>query len=125
MGITLQRKKLVLRRKSKMALRSLKYQKKLTNIISELEYSISGFYVSKDCVGKICPIDKCGQDATHKINEEMLDEEPNPERNNLTSHVCCEHYQSIFGFMANKQCKENAHPVYNMEIDKLDADLVA
>jgi len=39
----------------------------------------------------------CGKQAMHKAGEEILDDDPNPIRHNLTAYVCCEHFAAMFG----------------------------
>jgi len=40
----------------------------------------------------------CGEDATHKVGEEILhDDIENMARHNYTAYVCCNCFGSIFG----------------------------
>jgi hypothetical protein len=41
--------------------------------------------------------DLCGSPATHKVGEEILHDDPNPVRHNLTAYVCCFHFSRIVG----------------------------
>jgi hypothetical protein len=90
-------------------------------------------YVSPTCVGEICGYEThdmgndslgshraiiCARPATHKIGEEIADDEPLPGdlkplagvvtagnfRHNLTTYVCCEHFGRLFGQVAHDVC---------------------
>lgn len=50
-------------------------------------------FVSAACRGERCTL--CGQDATHKVGEEILHDDPNPYRHNLTAYVCCCCFQPL------------------------------
>lgn len=50
--------------------------------------------VSKYCHNERC---SCGVPATHKIGEEIFDDDPNPIRHNLTAYVCCFHFRQVVG----------------------------
>ena len=39
--------------------------------------------------------------ASHKVEEHIFDDDPNPIRHPLTQYVCCEHFKMI---MAQKEC---------------------
>jgi hypothetical protein len=52
-------------------------------------------FVSASCGGEKCRV--CGKPATHKLGEEILHDDPNPSRHNLTAYVCCEHFTMIVG----------------------------
>lgn len=50
-------------------------------------------FVSESCGGEKCgaivdlkpsPVRRCGRDAKHKLGEEMMHDDPNPARHNLT-----------------------------------------
>lgn len=99
-------------------MRSIEYQKNLLNIIKNIKKKDKKFYVSTSCVGEYCGIEGCGLDATHKIGEEISNDDPNRERHNLTSYICCRHYQEILGEAAEEQCKANKHPLYYKMISK-------
>jgi hypothetical protein len=43
-------------------------------------------FVSKYCKGELCR--QCGEDAAHKIGEEIPDDDPFKDRHNLTVYVC-------------------------------------
>lgn len=62
--------------------------------------------ISGYCQGEKC---FCGNDACHKVGEEIFDDDPSPNRHNLTSYVCCEHFQMIFGQFAVKMCQYYRH----------------
>ena len=52
-------------------------------------------FVSASCRGEKCSI--CKSPATHKVGEEIMSDDPNPIRHNLTAYVCCEHFRLIMG----------------------------
>jgi len=35
--------------------------------------------------------------ATHKVGEEIAEDDPNPARHNLVAYVCCKHFREVFG----------------------------
>ena len=78
-----------------------------------------GHFVSECCKGEKCtfwiidprvissadkPYVACGHPATHKVGEEMFEDDPNPIRHNLTAYVCCAHYCAIMGVFAARHC---------------------
>jgi hypothetical protein len=60
-------------------------------------------YISTACEGERC---FCGQPAVKKIGEEIMFDDPNPHRHNLTAYVCAEHYAQIMGPAGAEQVKE-------------------
>lgn len=54
-------------------------------------------FVSASCGGQKCHIAGCGKPATHKVGEEMFEDDPRPIRHNATAYVCCEHFRMIMG----------------------------
>lgn len=58
-------------------------------------------FISASCKGEICSIKGCEWYASHKVGEEILDDDPNPYRHNLTAYVCCQHFQ----FIMNVTCE--------------------
>jgi len=64
-------------------------------------------FVSASCTGEACA--HCGRPATHKVGEEIPQDEPLPAvlpegfpawlyaRHNLTAYVCCELFHKLFG----------------------------
>lgn len=54
-----------------------------------------GHFVSASCKGEYCSI--CKAPATHKVGEEIMADDPNPVRHNLTAYICCEHFRLILG----------------------------
>ncbi len=54
-------------------------------------------FVSLSCIGVRCSM--CGQPAAHKVGEEMMSDDPNPIRHNLTAYVCCTHFSAIMGMV--------------------------
>lgn len=63
-------------------------------------------YVSGYCEGEKC---FCGKDAKHKISEVLFEDDPNPLRHELTSYVCCDHFQMVMGNYAKLLCNRNKH----------------
>ena len=61
-------------------------------------------FVSKSCAGERCRI--CGDDATHKVGEEILHDDPHQIRHNLTAYVCCNCFFMIFGPMVSCDVKD-------------------
>jgi hypothetical protein len=66
-------------------------------------------FVSESCEGVKCcaikdfkssPVKYCGKPAKHKLGEEMMHDDPNPNRHNLTQYVCCEDYVRVVGLAA-------------------------
>jgi hypothetical protein len=58
-------------------------------------------FVSAACKGERCTM--CVDDATHKVGEEILFDDPNVGTgHNLTAYVCCYH----FGMLMRTVCKE-------------------
>jgi hypothetical protein len=51
-------------------------------------------FVSRSCGGETCTL--CGKPATKKVGEEILSDDPNPFRHNMTAYVCSEHFMMIF-----------------------------
>jgi hypothetical protein len=54
----------------------------------------------KACIGEKC---WCGAPAAKKVGEEILFDDPCPERHNLTSYVCARHYAQLMGPLGAKQ----------------------
>ena len=52
-------------------------------------------FVSASCGGELCRM--CNEPATHKVGEEIMHDDPNPGRHNLTAYVCCSHFMLIMG----------------------------
>ena len=65
----------------------------------------SNHFVSASCQGEVCSVchrnltdlRRYAQPATHKVGEEILSDDPNPNRHNLTAYLCCAHFQQLFG----------------------------
>ena len=51
-------------------------------------------WVSASCGGEVCG---CGAPATHKMGEEIMHDDPNPYRHNLTAYVCCACFRRVVG----------------------------
>jgi hypothetical protein len=62
----------------------------------------SGHFVSSTCIGEICRM--CQKPATHKVGEEVADDDPHLIRHNYTAYVCCGCFAMIFG--------QHSHPEY-------------
>jgi hypothetical protein len=66
---------------------------------------MSGHFVSESCRGEFCVMCRLNSadlgrgvaPATHKVGEEILHDDPNPQRHNLTAYLCCSHFQQLFG----------------------------
>lgn len=50
-------------------------------------------FVSGACKGEVCSM--CGNPATNKLGEEILFDDPNKNRHNLTTYVCRDHFNLI------------------------------
>lgn len=59
-------------------------------------------HVSGSCEGERCSV--CGAPATHKLGEEIPDDDPHPNRHNLTAYVCCAHFGMVLGRLARERC---------------------
>jgi hypothetical protein len=55
---------------------------------------------SKACIGEKC---WCGEPAAKKVGEEILFDDPNPARHNLTAYVCAAHYAQMMGPLGAQQ----------------------
>lgn len=60
-------------------------------------------FVSASCGGERCTI--CGNPATHKIGEEIMSDDPDPIRHNLTAYVCCLEFEAIMGHAGTAACR--------------------
>ena len=64
---------------------------------------MSNHFVSESCEWELCGYTfsasgvRCLAPATHKVGEEIMHDDPNPHRHNLTQYVCCEHFRAIVG----------------------------
>lgn len=52
-------------------------------------------FISSSCEGERCSM--CDKPATHKVGEEIMWDDPNKMRHNLTAYVCCDHFRAILG----------------------------
>lgn len=59
-------------------------------------------FVSASCQGEKCWM--CQAPATHKVGEEIMADDPNPARHNLTAYVCCQCFGLILGPLAQRLC---------------------
>lgn len=59
-------------------------------------------HISEACRGEVCH--RCSAPATHKIGEEILFDDPNPIRHNLTAYICCDCFMYIFRH--NSSCQQ-------------------
>lgn len=55
---------------------------------------------SAACVGERC---WCGAPASKKVGEEILFDDPAPNRHNLTSYICARHYAQLMGPLGARQ----------------------
>jgi hypothetical protein len=76
------------------------------HVMQSVDITNKGVYIPGSCTGVKC---FCGKDAKHKLEETIFDDDPHPFRHNLTSYVCCEHFQLIMGSYAIEMCKFNKH----------------
>ena len=66
--------------------------------------------ISESCQGERCPF--CFAAATHKVAEEILHDDPYPNRHNLTAYVCCAHFRQLMGPVANcRDLDEEVEPL--------------
>lgn len=61
-------------------------------------------FTSAACRGERCSM--CQDAATHKVGEEIMADDPNPIRHNLTAYVCCRH----FGLITKTGCDPAPDP---------------
>lgn len=50
-------------------------------------------FIPASCRGERCTM--CGESATHKVGEEIMWDDPNPIRHNLTAYICCRHFEQV------------------------------
>ena len=70
-------------------------------------------FVSASCQGEYCvmcrlnstDLGRYARPATHKVGEEIMNDDPDPERHNLTAYLCCTHFRQLFGPAAH--CLDN------------------
>ncbi len=55
-------------------------------------------FISGSCIGEKC---QCGNDATHKVGEEIAYDDPNQARHNYTAYVCCACFANTMGPAVN------------------------
>lgn len=63
-------------------------------------------FVPVSCRGEQCQFVsrvRCSKDAAHKVGEEILHDDPQPCRHNLTSYLCCRHYRQVMGGTCNQE----------------------
>ncbi len=94
------------------------YQQGLLGIIEKLKDKEVKFHVNESCVGEVCLINNCNRDATHKVEEVIIEGDPNPLRHPLTNYICCNHYKKVFGALAKLQCENQKHDLYYKAIKK-------
>ncbi len=61
-------------------------------------------FVSRYCKGRKCQISGCQNPASHKVGEEIPDDDPDQTGHNLTAYVCCEHFRFIMGPACTSDC---------------------
>ena len=76
--------------------------------------------VSAACIGETC---WCGQPAAKKVGEEILFDDPQPNRHNLTRYICAQHYAQLMGPLGAKQV--GVEPIAATEIEHLQSQLNA
>jgi hypothetical protein len=54
-------------------------------------------FVSSSCEGEFCNMCEGLVPATHKVGEEIPNDDPNGHRHNYTAYVCCKHFKAILG----------------------------
>tara|TARA_R110000796_G_scaffold164498_3_gene281358 strand:+ start:1537 stop:2154 length:618 start_codon:yes stop_codon:yes gene_type:complete len=87
---------------------NLSLPKSFINVIDAL---IDGDgYRSRYTVGEKCFV--CKEEAYHKVNENVFDDDPIQTRHELTTYLCCKHFQMIMGNFAKKMCDNNKHPSF-------------
>lgn len=59
----------------------------------------NSIYIPASCEGEVC---FCGKPAIRKLGEEIFSDDPIPNRHNLTSYVCGEHFAMVLGPVAAK-----------------------
>jgi imidazolonepropionase-like amidohydrolase len=52
------------------------------------------------CRGEVC---WCGRPAAKKVGEEIMFDDPNPARHNLTAYICAAHYALLMGPLGAEQ----------------------
>lgn len=62
-------------------------------------------FTSKVCGGEVCAFEDCGQPAEHKVEETIFNDDPLPDRHNLTAYVCHFHFCRIMGKAAFRNDK--------------------
>jgi len=65
-------------------------------------------FVSMYCDGRKCGI--CLEAATHKVAEEVFDDDPDKNRHPLTSYVCCKCFRKIMGQAATCPADATGQP---------------
>jgi hypothetical protein len=68
---------------------------------------------SKYTNGEKC---RCGDDAIAKVGEEILHDDPFPNRHNLTAYVCEKHFRELFGDFGVDFMEEARNNKNRMEI---------
>lgn len=84
-------------------------------------------FISESCEGEFCSM--CGKPATNKVGEEIMHDDPLPNRHNLTAYVCDYHFKCIFqgptldpeleGYC--KKCQSLTGPLHDSGCDR-DSD---
>jgi len=60
-------------------------------------------FVSGCCQGELCGYEGCSAPAEHKVGETIFPDDPMPDRHELTSYLCHEHFRKIMGPAADRR----------------------
>ncbi len=60
-------------------------------------------FVSCCCEGELCSYEGCSAPAEHKVLENIFDDDPLPNRHELTAYVCHHHFRQIMGPAAGRR----------------------
>lgn len=79
-------------------------------------------FISTSCKGEFCKI--CGLPAAHKVGEEVMHDDPQPARHNLTAYLCCAHFAMVMGPIATAQCLRPGIKVAKLPPEWLSLELI-
>lgn len=90
---------------------------------AEQKEAIADNFVSQCCIGEKCP---CGKDATKKIQEVILSDDPHPERHGYSQYVCSEHFDLFLRPYLKKDqpAEQPAIPTWFIDWAKSEADRI-
>lgn len=69
---------------------------------------MSNRFVSASCQGERCTM--CGAPAEAKVGEEIMWDDPNRNRHNLTAYVCAHHFAVIMGLYPRRPSSDGEMP---------------